>query len=149
MRVRLITQQSTSMGRAGAAGDDRDGRGHPNTSLLEGADIPLGVTSGCTVCIEVDHQGIPSGHLSMGIMREGDSQREETTVALVLDFEQQEQRGLLSRALWGADGRWLLAEQDKVAIGSVTAEVLAGLLDQNLKEVGVERRWRYVVIIYS
>ena len=71
-------------------------------------------------------------------MREGDSQREETTVALVLDFDQQEQRGLLSRALRGADGRWLLAEQDKVAIGSVTAEILAGSLDQKLKEVGVE-----------
>ena len=82
-------------------------------------------------------------------MREGDSQREETTVALVLDFDQQEQRGLLSRALRGADGRWLLAEQDKVAIGSVTAEILAGSLDQKLKEVGVEHRWRYVVIIYS
>ena len=59
-------------------------------------------------------------------------------MAVVLDFNQQEQRGLLSRALRGADGRWLLAEQDKVAIGSVTAEILAGSLDQKLKEVGVE-----------
>eukprot|EP00804_Cyclotella_cryptica_P026172 CCRYP_009765-RD/>CCRYP_009765-RD protein AED:0.17 eAED:0.17 QI:465/1/1/1/0.71/0.62/8/239/692 len=110
----------------------------------------VGITSGrSSSCIAVDRFGIPDQSLDLGVMRIGDSKAAETDVALVLDFDdavssqRSRKRGLkemiadateLPRDEHSNVRRYLLAEKDKNAIGSVTAEVLASRLDKRLAE---------------
>ena len=86
--------------------------------------------------------------LNFGVMRVGDSKSAEADVALVLDFDEglaQGRRGLkemirdaqeLPRRMEDSSTvrRYLLAAEDKKAIGSVTAEVLASQLDKRLAQ---------------
>jgi hypothetical protein len=108
-----------------------------------------GIASGrSTECISVDREGIPNMALNFGVMRVGDSKAAEADVALVLDFDEglaQGRRGLkemisdaqeLPRRTEDSSTvrRYLLAAEDKKAIGSVTAEVLASQLDKRLAQ---------------
>ena len=127
-------------------GDDED------EEDTEGA-TPLGLREGrSSRCVNVDVQGIPDGTLDLGVMRVGDSKEVKAKVALKMDFAStQRGRALMERVLRGvADGtvakidgqngrvRYLLGDEDKAAIGGVTAEVIAGTLDGVLRANGVE-----------
>ena len=127
----------------------------------------LGIKIGrSTKCVMVNRAGIPDGPLDLGFMRIGDSKEASTNVTLVLDFEngtnpRRSLKELKARILRGVHTgdttiledttgihpvtghsirtvRYLLGEEDKAAIGTVTAEVLAGTLDVLLKERDVE-----------
>jgi hypothetical protein len=111
--------------------------------------ILLGIPKGrSSSCITVDREGLPDGQLNLGVMRIGDTREVETNVALVLDFDDATSatgralKSMLDRAtkVVEEDGRtrYLLRDQDKTAIGSVTAEVLASILDKRLSENAVE-----------
>ena len=118
------------------------------------AESKLGIQSGrSTTCVFVDRQGKVQAPINFGIMKEGDTRSVGTNVALVLEFDGagataggRRLSEILSRALVmdevdnGVEvtTRYLLAETDKQAIGTVTAEVLASTLDGRLAENGVE-----------
>jgi len=118
----------------------------------------LGIQTGrSTTCVYVDKEGQVQAPINFGIMREGDTQAVGTTVALVLEFDDNGATTTAGRGLRRLgemmrkarvleefdDGvtittRYLLGEDDKEAIGTVTAEVLAATLDGRLADEGVE-----------
>ena len=114
-------------------------------------DVAIGIPSGrSTQCVFVDNMGNVQSPLSFGVMRVGDTQNMASNVALVLEFDggRRHQRHLtemIRRAsvLDEVDNgshittRYLLAEEDRMAIGTVTAEVTASALDSRLAENGV------------
>ena len=104
-------------------------------------------------CIYVDRTGNVTGTINLGVMQIGDSIPLSTNVALKLTFDDGSSEGrrhleeLISRATKvstaqeeKASGyrRYLLSQRDRLAIGSVTSEVVAGNLDERLEQNGVE-----------
>lgn len=94
-------------------------------------------------CVYVDKRGNVQQTLDFGIARVGDTKEVGTNVALMLEFDDGAAAGAVGRLLRGlsvdaATGRYLLADDEKAAIGSVTAEVLATALDARLAEHGVQ-----------
>ena len=116
-------------------------------------EVAIGIEEGrSTTCVYVDPQGNVEEPLSFGVMRAGDIQNVESNLALVLEFDDpttdRHNRHLtevIRRAsvLDEADDgthvttRYLLAEEDRMAIGTVTAEVTAAALSFRLAEDGV------------
>ena len=117
--------------------------------------VPVGIRTGrSTSCVFVNNLGEVQESLSFGVMREGDTSNVETNVALVLEFDDQtsstpQRMRHLSEIMRRAtvidevdDGhhittRYLLADEDRLAIGTVTAEVTATALDSRLADNGV------------
>ena len=114
----------------------------------------LGITSGRSIdCITVSDTGIPDKELNFGVLRIGDNKVANADVALVLEFDDDDDvasnKRLLKEMVRDAVElarrdevsstvrRYLIDEKDKKAIGSVTAEVLASQLDKRLEENGV------------
>jgi len=104
-------------------------------------------------CIYVDRTGNVTGVINLGVMQIGDSTPLTTNVALLLNFDngsnggRRHLQGLMSRGTKvstpqeEADSgyhRYLLSEFDRTTIGTVTAEVVAGNLDERLEANGVE-----------
>ena len=99
-------------------------------------------------CIFVDKHGKVSSLVDFGVMREGDTLSLGTDIDFVMEFDDNV-AATGTRRLGDAvideedDGlfvttRYLLADQEKFAIGTVTAEVLAATLDARLAEKGIE-----------
>jgi len=121
---------------------------------LPNATAPKGISSGrSSGCVFVDKQGSVSSLVNFGVMREGDTLTLGTNINFVMNFDNnvaatgnRRLSHVIRRAKFideDDDGlfvttRHLLADQDKVAIGTVTAEVLAGTLDARLAEKGIE-----------
>ncbi|KAL7518738.1 hypothetical protein ACHAWX_003547 [Stephanocyclus meneghinianus] len=121
-----------------------------NEGKKSNKEYSVGIPSGrSATCITVDRFGIPDQPLDFGVMRIGDSKAADTDVALVLNFDDavtskrwrnRELKKIIAEATelpreeHSNVRRYLLAEKDKSAIGSVTAEVLASRLDQRLAE---------------
>ena len=122
--------------------------------VLEESQVPVGIRTGrSTSCVFVNNLGEVEESLSFGVMREGDTSNVETNVALVLEFDEQTSTPQRSRHLSEImrratvvdevdDGhhittRYLLADEDRLAIGTVTAEVTATALDSRLANNGV------------
>ncbi|EJK56731.1 hypothetical protein THAOC_23329, partial [Thalassiosira oceanica] len=117
---------------------------------------PLGIRSGRSErCVYVDREGNVEFNIDFGIMRVDDSRMVDTNVALLLEFEEEgvapalRGRGLKAMLDRGTvigesrDGtrrtkRYLLGDSDKLAIGAVTAEILALALDKPLAASGIE-----------
>ena len=111
-------------------------------------EVEVGIQQGRSQeCVYVDKYGIAQSFIELGIMKLGDMQSVSTEVGLNLSFDS----GSISRRLLRNamkidvvdDGtivttRYLLREEDKKAIGAVTAEILATTLDSRLAEEGVE-----------
>jgi len=105
-------------------------------------------------CIYVDRTGNVTGVINLGVMQIGDSTPLSTNVAILLNFDngstgngRRHLEGLISRATkvstpeeTAESGyhRYLLSEFDRQTIGTVTAEVVAGNLDDRLASNGVE-----------
>ena len=121
---------------------------------LEG-EVPIGISSGrSSLCMFVDGDGNVESSFNFGVMRVGDTQNMVSNVALVLEFDDnitssgggRRLTEIIRRATVvdevdnGSSGittRYLLADEDRVAIGTVTAEVIAGTLDGRLAANGV------------
>ena len=121
---------------------------------LEG-EVPIGISSGrSSLCMFVDGDGNVESSFNFGVMRVGDTQNMVSNVALVLEFDDnitssgggRRLSEIIRRATVvdevdnGSSGittRYLLADEDRVAIGTVTAEVIAGTLDGRLAANGV------------
>ena len=120
---------------------------------------PLGIRSGRSErCVYVDREGNVEFNIDFGIMRVDDSRMVDTNVALLLEFDEaglaDSSPGLRGRGLEAMldratvlgesrDGtrrttRYLLGDEDKLAIGTVTAEILAAALDKRLEANGIE-----------
>jgi len=117
---------------------------------------PLGIRSGRSDrCVFVDREGNVEFNIDVGIMRVDDSRMVDTNVALLLEFDEEgvapalRGRGLEAILDRGTvlgesrDGtrrttRYLLGDSDKLAIGTVTAEILALALDKRLAASGIE-----------
>ncbi|KAL7536950.1 hypothetical protein ACHAXR_007506 [Thalassiosira sp. AJA248-18] len=120
----------------------------------------LGIASGrSTQCVYVDKYGEVQAPINFGIMRVGDTKAVGANVALVLAFDEIDSssvttatsdRRSLKEVMHRAtvldevdDGttvttRYLLQEEDKRAIATVTAEILAATLDSRLAEENIE-----------
>mmetsp|Transcript_1786 Transcript_1786/g.3618 ORF Transcript_1786/g.3618 Transcript_1786/m.3618 type:complete len:774 (-) Transcript_1786:263-2584(-) len=117
----------------------------------------LGIRTGRSkTCVRVDPSGDVQEFLNFGVMKIGDTQEVNTNVALVLEFDQEGNsvvgagrrlgdvvaRSKVSTEVRedGSTGRtrYLLGEDDKAAIGSVTAEVLAVTLESRLADNQIE-----------
>ena len=117
---------------------------------LEG-EVPIGISSGrSSLCMFVDGDGNVESSFNFGVMRVGDTQNMVSNVALVLEFDNNVRHRHLSEIIRratvvdevdnGSSGittRYLLADEDRIAIGTVTAEVIAGTLDGRLAANGV------------
>ena len=119
---------------------------------------PLGIRSGRSErCVYVDSEGNVEFNIDFGIMKVDDSRTVDTNVALLLEFDEEavpESPSLRGRSLEAMlnratvlgesrDGtltttRYLLGDDDKLAIGTVTAEILASSLDKRLEANGIE-----------
>ena len=123
----------------------------PGGNVLTGREgTLLGISEGrCQRCVSVDRSGLPDSTLNLGVMRLGDSIKEESTnVLLSFDFDELSGQGralliqardqILRDAIRYEGGRYLLGEEEKAVIGDVAAEVLAGTLDKQLAGQGVE-----------
>jgi hypothetical protein len=122
------------------------GFGGGDAGLASGFGLQTGRS---TKCVYVDKSGKVQAPLNFGVMKEGDTQMVVAGVGLVLDFDKD--ASAITRLLKNAklldeeireDGtsakRYLLAEDEKRNIGTVTAEVLAGILDTRLAKEGIE-----------
>lgn len=109
-------------------------------------------------CIYVDRTGNVTGVINLGVMQIGDSTPLSTNVALLLNFDngstiataggrRRHLEELISRATKVSTRdeeaesgyrRYLLSEFDRKTIGTVTAEVVAGNLDERLEANGVQ-----------
>lgn len=109
-------------------------------------------------CIYVDRTGNVTGVINLGVMQIGESTPLTTNVALLLNFDngsngastgrhQRHLEELISRATKVSTPdeeaesgyhRYLLSEFDRKTIGTVTAEVVAGNLDERLEANGVQ-----------
>ena len=110
-------------------------------------------------CIYVDRTGNVTGVINLGVMQIGDSTPLTTNVALLLNFDDgssstsagRHQRRHLEEVISRATKistpqeeaesgyhRYLLSEFDRKTIGTVTAEVVAGNLDERLEANGVQ-----------
>ena len=116
----------------------------------------IGIRSGrSTQCVYVDTDGNVQHALRFGVRREGDSQAVGTNVAIVLEFDEENGtttgRRLFEDIIRTATvldehveedstvtTRYLLGEEEKKAVGTVTAEVLAATLDGRLAKEGIQ-----------
>mmetsp|Transcript_9352 Transcript_9352/g.13912 ORF Transcript_9352/g.13912 Transcript_9352/m.13912 type:complete len:722 (+) Transcript_9352:128-2293(+) len=147
---------------SGICNDDLVNQGLLDTSWA--CDNPAALTTGSSGvgsvntgrsrdCIYVDRTGNVTGVINLGVMQIGDSTPLTTNVALLLNFDngssngRRHLQGLMSRGTKvstpqeEADSgyhRYLLSEFDRTTIGTVTAEVVAGNLDERLEANGVE-----------
>jgi len=125
--------------------------GAPAVAVAADVVVDVGISKGRSPgCVYVDNAGDVSDLVHFGVARQGDVREAAATFALVLEFadivpDRRRLGGILGRArvLDGEDGgprgvtRYLLADRDKLAIGTVTAEVLAGNLDARLAASGI------------
>jgi hypothetical protein len=119
----------------------------------------IGIQSGrSTQCVYVDNDGNVQHALRFGVRRVGDSEAVGTNVAIVLEFDEEKEndgattgRRLFEDIIRTATvldehveedstvtTRYLLGEEEKKAVGAVTAEVLAATLDGRLAKEGIQ-----------
>jgi hypothetical protein len=127
-------------------------------AVTEGVD-EIGLQSGrSTQCVYVDMDGNVDHALGFGVRRVGDSQAVGTNVALLLEFDEDSvgkaaassgrrlfediirTATVLEEHVEGSTvtTRYLLGEEEKKAVGTVTAEVLAATLDGRLAKEGIQ-----------